>query len=304
MAGNVNNVAVWSEADVLIGPLTAVTPADGVDFSLVGADAWAFAGILDGAAGFGETQSSTSTPHYGWGFGEIATTRKDLTISRTFTALEDNAQTMSLRYDTSGVTFAGTLAAPVLAAPTTATTGGSLAASTYYYKVTALNAAGETVGSNQVSQITTGATSTVGLSWAAIAGATGYKVYRSTTTNGQSTSPALVATLGAVTAYTDTGTAVSAGAVPATNTATGATYSGELAGRDLQGKFRMAFETRTGTTIRRYITKAFAQIDSLGDVSENEDNLAQLPVTVKIYPEIVNGQPVYWEVYKGPAVTP
>lgn len=115
------------------------------------------------------------------------------------------------------------LAAPVLAAPTTATTGGTLAASTYYYKITATNALGETVGSNEVSQVTTGTTSTVGLSWAAVTGATGYKVYRATTAGGQSTSPALVATLGAVTSYTDTGTAASAGAVPATNTTATAT---------------------------------------------------------------------------------
>lgn len=188
MAGNTDNVAVWSEADVLIGPLTAVTPADGVDFSLVGADAWAFAGILDGAAGFSEAQTSASTPHYGWGYGEIATTRKDLAITRTFTAIEDNEETLALRYDTSGVTF------------------------------------------------------------------------------------------------------------------TGANYTGELAGRDLQAKFRMAFETRSGATIKRFVTKNFAQIESLGDVSETEDNLANLPVTVKIYPEIVDGQPVFWEVYKGPVV--
>src|SRR3546814_11480367 len=58
-------------------------------------------------------------------------------------------------------------------------------------------------------------TNTVGLSWAAITGATGYKIYRATATGGQSTSPALVASVGAVTTYTDTGTAVTAGAVPA-----------------------------------------------------------------------------------------
>lgn len=114
--------------------------------------------------------------------------------------------------------IAAALAAPVLNAPTTATTGGTLAAGTYYYKITATNAVGETIGSNEVSQVTTGTTSTVDLTWGAVTGATGYKIYRATTTGGQSTSPALVASVGAVTSYTDTGTAVSAGAVPATNT--------------------------------------------------------------------------------------
>ena len=183
MAGDVSNVAVWSEADVLIGPLTATNPTAGAAFLLTSGN-WDFAGILDGGAGFVESQSNTSTDHTGWGYGTVATTRKDLTITRTFTALEDNEQTLSLRYDTSGVTFA---------------TG---------------------------------------------------------------------------------------------------TYSGDLAGRDLQDKFKIAFEVRTGTTIKRLISKNYAQVDSLGDVTENEDGLASLPVTVKIYPD---SSGVFWETYKGAA---
>lgn len=128
---------------------------------------------------------------------------------------------------------AGPPSAPTLNAPTTATTGGTLAAGTYYYKITATNSTGESAGSNEVSQVTTGATSTVGLSWGAIAGATGYKVYRATVSGGQSTSPALVATVGAVTSYTDTGTAVSAGAVPASATPPPATvYRTVFAGQE------------------------------------------------------------------------
>ena len=105
--------------------------------------------------------------------------------------------------------------APVLSVTGTATTGGTLAAATYYYRVTATNAAGETVGSNEVSQVTTGATSTVSLSWTAVEQATGYKVYRSTSSGTE----VLIATLGAVTSYTDTGAAAGAGTVPAVNTA-------------------------------------------------------------------------------------
>lgn len=187
MSGDVDNVAVWSEADVLLGPLTAANPADGADFALTGTDPWAFVGILDGAAGFTESQASTSTDHTGWGYGVIATTRKDQTITIAFTALEDNAETLGLRYDTSGVTFSA---------------GG---------------------------------------------------------------------------------------------------YSGDLAGRDLQDKFKIAREVRTGGVIKRQISKNYAQIESLGDVTEGEDSLARLPVVVKIYPEIVDGKPVYWETYKGPA---
>src|SRR5690349_8740880 len=105
MSGDVDNVAVWAEADVLLGPLTAPNPAAGADFALTGTDPWGFAGILDGSAGFTESQSSTSTDHTGWGVGVVATTRKDLSITRTFTALEDNEETLRLRYNTDGIVF-------------------------------------------------------------------------------------------------------------------------------------------------------------------------------------------------------
>ncbi|MEU0940106.1 hypothetical protein [Embleya sp. NPDC005971] len=74
----------------------------------------------------------------------------------------------------------------------TATTGGTLAAATYYYVVSAVIArSGETIGSVEVSQATTGSTSTVTLSFAAPTGYEGagpilYKVYRSTGTGTES----------------------------------------------------------------------------------------------------------------------
>lgn len=103
------------------------------------------------------------------------------------------------------------LAAPVAKTPTTATTGGTLAAATYYYKVTAITSLGETVGSNEVSIVTTGTTSTVTITWAAISGATGYRVYRGTAAGGESVYYAP----GNVTTFTDTGAASTAGTVPA-----------------------------------------------------------------------------------------
>jgi hypothetical protein len=81
------------------------TPPTGVDFALTGSNPWAFAGILDGEAGFGETQNADSNNFFGWGVGVVATGRRNLVIARTFTAIEDNKQTLALRYDTSGITF-------------------------------------------------------------------------------------------------------------------------------------------------------------------------------------------------------
>lgn len=63
----------------------------------------------------------------------------------------------------------------------TSTSGGSLAAATYYYRVSVFNDSGETLASVEVSITTTGATSTVTMSWDDIEGAKGYKVYGRTT---------------------------------------------------------------------------------------------------------------------------
>jgi hypothetical protein len=104
------------------------------------------------------------------------------------------------------------LASPVMSAPSTATTGGTLPAATYYYVLTAINGNGETLKSNEVSQVTTGSTSTVTLSWAAITGATGYKLYRATSTGAE----VLLTTLGTVTTFTDTGSLTPGSATPPT----------------------------------------------------------------------------------------
>ena len=180
MSGDVNNVAVWADADVLIGDLDAVNPVGGAAF---GAD-WDFAGILDGSAGFSESQTNDSTDFFGWGKGVVATARKNLKITRTFTAIEDNLVTLGLRYDVTGVTAAGT------------------------------------------------------------------------------------------------------------------GYSGDLKGRDLERKFKVAFEVRTGGKVKRLISKNYAQVESIGDSTEGEDNLATSPVTVAIYPD---SDGAYWETYKGDA---
>lgn len=102
-------------------------------------------------------------------------------------------------------------APPTLSLGTTATTGGTFGAGAQFWKVTALVPGGESAGSNEVTA-TLVANGTQVLTWTAFAGATGYKVYRGTTAGGQSV---LVATVGAVLTYTDTGTAGTAGTVPA-----------------------------------------------------------------------------------------
>jgi len=117
-------------------------------------------------------------------------------------------------------------AAPVLTYASTASTGGTLADSTtYFYRVSAIMAAGsdgavfETLavaqGAGQAVSSGT-ATNTVTITWTAVPGATGYRVY------GRLTGAAkLIATLGNVLTFTDTGATaypLSATVVPVAST--------------------------------------------------------------------------------------
>lgn len=115
--------------------------------------------------------------------------------------------------------------APVMSlVPTTATatTGGTLTAATYYYRVAATNGVGGNgVGTSlpcaEVSQVVPGGTSTntVTISWAQVAGATGYKVYGRTTG-----AELLIGTiaLGTTLSFLDDGTVSPSGALPIADT--------------------------------------------------------------------------------------
>ena len=122
-----------------------------------------------------------------------------------------NPQQIGVQQNAGGAT---PLSPPTANTPTTSTTGGTLPAATYYYVVTALNALGETTASNEVLVTTTGSTSENTITWAAVTGATGYNIYRGTAAGGEN----VYYTVGAVTTYTDTGSAATTGTPPAVNT--------------------------------------------------------------------------------------
>lgn len=81
-------------------------------------------------------------------------------------------------------------------------------------------------------------------------------------------------------------------------------YAGSLAIGDLQKKFKIGFQTVTGSEMLRVTTAAYAQIESRGDRQQNEEGLATFPFTVAIYPKLVGNIPVFWDVYKGAVPTP
>jgi hypothetical protein len=94
------------------------------------------------------------------------------------------------------------------------TTGGTLAAGTYFYKITGVTGVGETTGSTEVTVTATGTTGSVALSWAALTGVGSYRVYRGTAAGAETGYYAASGTT-----FTDTGAAFTATAtVPTLNT--------------------------------------------------------------------------------------
>jgi hypothetical protein len=127
-----------------------------------------------------------------------------------YNAGADKAPTLAHGWTLSAISL-DKMAAPTL---TQSGTGGTLTAATYAYKVTATTAAGQTNASNASTGIVvaSGTTNTVTVNWVAVTGATGYKIYgRTGGTFG------LIATVGLVTTYADTGSPAPGAAAPTVN---------------------------------------------------------------------------------------
>jgi len=109
---------------------------------------------------------------------------------------------------------AGALSTP--AAPTV-TPQGTTGGTSYSYRIAAIDAYGKTLastaGTTSTGNATLNGTNFNRVTWSAVTGATGYKVY-----GRASGSELLLATLGAVTTYDDTGAATPSGALPVLNT--------------------------------------------------------------------------------------
>lgn len=107
-------------------------------------------------------------------------------------------------------------AAPTL---TGSTSGGTLAAATYYYVISAVNATGESAKSSEANVTTTGSTGSVGLTWPAVLNATSYKVYRGTSTGTEGVYYSVTAPADGVTpSFTDIGGTTQTGSPLAANT--------------------------------------------------------------------------------------
>jgi hypothetical protein len=120
---------------------------------------------------------------------------------------------------TTQLNFANFLIAPPAApVPQTATSGGTIAANTYFVVVTYVNPTGETLASAQASITTTGAASTITIpSPAAVADASQYKVYMGTTNGSLWKLQGVATNIG--TNFLQTTTPAGATNVPVSNTA-------------------------------------------------------------------------------------
>ncbi len=127
-----------------------------------------------------------------------------------------NADTTNMRLGVN-VTYATMTVPSGLASSPVA--GGTLTAGAYMYEVTAIDSAGgETTVSNEVTGTTAGANLTNSLTWTAVTGASGYKVYRTAISGGTGTEKYLVTSIG--NSYNDTGSiTLSSTNPPSTNTA-------------------------------------------------------------------------------------
>ncbi len=91
-----------------------------------------------------------------------------------------------------------------------------------YYRMTAVNALGQTTASAEISINVDDVTKKVNLSWTAVAAATGYRVYRSAAQGVYVNALAASVSGGGSTAFADSGAATSAGSPPSANTTGGA----------------------------------------------------------------------------------
>ena len=111
-----------------------------------------------------------------------------------------------------------TIPAPSGVLATATANSGGLAAGTYYYVVTATNAAGQTMKSNEAHAAVL-AGGSINLSWTAVTGATGYNIYRGTASGAE----VLLASGNSTTTFADNGSATPGTATPPSSNGTAGT---------------------------------------------------------------------------------
>ncbi len=184
-----------------------------------------------------------------------------------------------------GTTAGGEAATPLATGVTSTsfTNTGLAAGTTYYYKVSAVNAGGEGLKSSEVSATTqavpmapTSPAIVVGnsqlvVSWTASSAATSYNVYRGTTAGGEATTPLATGITG--TSFTDTGLANGTTyyyKVTAVNAAGESAKSAEVSATPLGINFAAGFSGATGLAFNGSAAKIVGTQLQLTDGGANE----------------------------------
>lgn len=107
MSGNAENARLWADADVYIAE--ALDTEDPADASTEFGASWGLVGLLNGEDGFTEAREVETGDHYAWGGILVRTSRRNFKLTKSFSALEDNAVTRALIWPGSS---AGTIIVP------------------------------------------------------------------------------------------------------------------------------------------------------------------------------------------------
>lgn len=93
MAGDPTKASLWADADVYVGPTTAVNPATHTDSFPA---EWGLVGLLNGESGFVHARSEDTSDFFAWGGVLVRSSRRNFKQTVAFTALEDNDTTRDL----------------------------------------------------------------------------------------------------------------------------------------------------------------------------------------------------------------
>ncbi|MGP1665691.1 MAG: phage adaptor protein [Rhodanobacter sp.] len=177
------------------------------------------------------------------------------------------------------------------AAPTLGYTNGMgiLPGGDYRYQITAINDNGETLPSSEASITVPGGAlsiNTVTLNWTAVTGATGYKIY------GRSFGLLkLIATVGAVTTYNDTGYLAPFGDLPTTNTAGVGSVTVDWSAVDGATGYRVYGRTQG---VEQLIATVGAVTTYLDDGSVTPSGFPATSNTTSICPKHLDPRKVTW----------
>lgn len=101
MAGNPDNVKIYTEADVLlwmgsVAPTSADLPASITDPFVTTTGKWGYLGLLVGDAGIDTQREWDEKDIPAWGYGTIIVASKDFKLTRKVSVLEENPVTQRI----------------------------------------------------------------------------------------------------------------------------------------------------------------------------------------------------------------